>query len=189
VNLKGFPRRTLRGVRTLYRIHRATEDPWWFSSDGSGRFDPVGTGRGACYLAEVPIGAWLELFRKQMILDEADVAARRLLSVELGRDLRLADLTSRRALGFGVTASLGANERYDDSQAFAAQAPNAGFDGIRYLLRHDPAQRLYALALFATAGVPDRADRGWPREHDEPITEDLIGEARVRFGYRVLPRP
>ena len=98
-----------------------------------------------------------------MLLDEADVATRRLLSVELGRDLRLADLTSRRALGFGVTASLGANERYDDSQAFAAQVPNAGFDGIRYLLRHDPAQRLYALALFAATGVPDRADPGWPR--------------------------
>jgi len=95
VTLERFPRRTLRATHTLYRIHR--EPVWWFSSDGGGRFDPVGTGMGACYWAERPLGAWVEVFRKRMLLTEAEIAGRRLCSVTLGRDLRLADLTSRRA--------------------------------------------------------------------------------------------
>jgi RES domain-containing protein len=111
VTLRGFPRRTLRGDTTIHRIHRAATGAWWFSADGSGRFDPVGTGKGACYLAERPLAAWVEVFRKRMLLAEAEVRERSLLSTELGRDLRLADLTSRRALSFGVTASLGANEQ------------------------------------------------------------------------------
>ncbi len=187
--LKGFPRRTLRGDRTVYRIHRAAKMAWWFSSNGSGRFDPVDTGLGACYVAESALGAWVEVFRKRMLLAEDEVAERALLSVELGRDLRLADLTSRRALGFGVTASLGADERYDDSQAFAVDAAQAGFDGIRYLVRHDPAQQLYGIALFAPAGAPDPTDRGWPPHGDGAIPDDLVAEAGKRFGYRVLPVP
>jgi hypothetical protein len=103
--------------------------------------------------------------------------------------VRLADLTSRRALGFGVTASLGASEEYDESQGFAAAVANAGFGGIRYLLRHDPAQRLYGVALFAAAGAPDAADRAWPLAGDGPIPDDLVAEAARRFRYRVVPPP
>lgn len=187
--MKGFPRRTLRGDRTLHRIHRAASGPWWFSSDGSGRFDPVGTELGACYLAELPLGAWVEVFRRQMLLAEAEVLERALLAVELGRDVRLADLTSRRALGFGVTASLGAGERYDDSQAFAVHAARAGFDGVRYLVRHDPAQQLYGIALFALASAPDPADPDWPLRDGKAISDELVAEASRRFGYRILPVP
>jgi RES domain-containing protein len=189
VNLKGFPRRTLRGDRTLYRIHRTDRGPWWFSSDGSGRFDPVGTGRGACYLAESELSAWIEVFRKSMLLAEAEVTKRALFSVRLGRALRLADLTSRRALQFGVTASAGADERYHASQAFAVEAVKAGFDGVRYLARHDPAQKLCGVALFADAGAPDPADPDWPPGSDDPIPEALGAEAARVFGYRVLPTP
>jgi len=131
----------------------------------------------------------VEVFRGQTLLAEAEVLARALLSVELGRDLRLADLTSRRALGFRVTAFLGANERYDDSQAFAVDVARAGFDGVRYLVRHDPAQQLYGIALFGPAGAPDSADPDWPPGADEAIPEELVAEAGRRFGYRVLPVP
>lgn len=189
MTLERFPRRTLRGDRLVHRIHLAARGPWWFSSDGSGRFDPVGTALGACYLAERPLGAWVEVFRKQGLIAEADVSQRSLLSVGLGRDLRLADLTSRRALGFGVTASLGADERYDDSQAFAVLAAQAGFDGIRYLVCHDPAQQLYGIALFAAAGAPGSTDPNWPLRVDGRIPEELVAEAVRRFGYRVLPEP
>jgi hypothetical protein len=189
VTLDGFPRRTLRGDRTIHRIHRSATGAWWFSSDGRGRFDPVGTGQGACYLAERPLGAWVEVFRKRLLLTEAEITGRALFSVELGRELRLADLTSRRALGFGVTASLGANEEYDESHAFAVRAVKAGFDGIRYLVRHDPAQKLYGLALFAEAGAPDATDPSWPAGDDDGLPDELIAEAGRRFGYRVLPPP
>ena len=118
MNLRGFPRRTLRADRAVYRIHRVKHGPWYFSADGSGRFDPVGTGQGACYVAERPLGSWVEVFRKTMLIAEAAVEERALMQTALGRDVRLADLTSRRALTCGTTASLGANELYADSQAF-----------------------------------------------------------------------
>jgi hypothetical protein len=193
VTLDRFPRRTLRADREIYRIHRVRRPPgntgWWFSFDGTGRFDPVGTGQGSCYFAERPLGAWVEVYRRQMLLAEAAVLDRRLMTVRLGRDLRLADLTSRRALAFGVTASLGANERYDASQAFAADAVRAGFDGIRYLVRHDPAQKLYGIALFGEAGEQPVNDRAEASILDHPIPDELIADARRRFGYRVVPRP
>lgn len=188
-----FPRRALRGDREIYRIHRVRRlsgnAGWWFSCDGSGRFDPVGTGKGSCYFAERPLGAWVEVYRRQMLLAEAAVLDRWLMTVRLGRDLRLADLTSRRALAFGVTASLGADERYDASQAFAVDAVRAGFDGIRYLVRHDPAQKLYGIALFGEAGEQPDNDRAEASILDHPIPDEVIAEARRRFGYRVVPRP
>jgi hypothetical protein len=189
VSLAGFPRRTLRGDRELFRIHRADLGAWWFSSGGSGRFDPVGTGRGACYLAEHPLGAWVEVFRKTLLIAEPDVRGRALLTVRIGRSLRLADLTSRRALAYGVTATLGADEDYRPGQAFAATASAAGFDGVRYLVRHDPAQRIHGLALFGDAGAPDPGDPAWPPGSDTAIADELVDAARRAFGYRVVPTP
>lgn len=193
MTLQRFPRRTLRADREIYRIHRlqrlSGNTGWWFSFDGTGRFDPVGTGKGSCYFAERPLGAWVEVYRRQMLLAEAAVLDRWLMTVRLGRDLRLADLTSRRALPFGVTASLGANERYDASQAFAADAVGAGFPGIRYLVRHDPAQKLFGIALFGEAGEQPDHNRAEASILDHPIPDEVIAEARRRFGYRVVPRP
>ncbi len=188
MSLKGFPRRTLRGERTIYRIHKSARAPWRFSSAGDGRFDPVGTGTGACYLAEAPLGAWVEVFHKRQLLPEVEIVERSLLAVALKRDLRLADITARRALSFGVTASLGANEHYDESQKFAVQALENGFDGVRYFVRHDPAQKLYGLALFAQAGIPDPANRQWPTDSGA-IPNALVRDAERLFGYRVLPIP
>jgi RES domain-containing protein len=187
VTLARFPRRTLRSDAELYRIHRRTRGPWWFSSDGAGRFDPIGTCLGACYLATRPLGAWVEVFRREMQLSERTVRDRALFTVGLGSDLRLADLTSRRALQFGVTASLGANEDYAASHEFAARAVEAGFAGIRYVLRHDPAQKLNGIALFG-----DPADSAGPAQAtgaDAPIPQALVDEAQARFGYRIVPTP
>ena len=88
---------------------------------------------------------------------------RALFSVALGRDLRLADLTSRRALEHGLTATVSASDDYGPSQRFAASALESGFAGVRYLVRHDPAQKLYGVALFAPAGVPVRTMRSGPK--------------------------
>jgi hypothetical protein len=189
VNLSGFPYRTLRGNRALYRLHRASHEPWWFSADGSGRFDPVGTDAGACYAAYEPLGAWVEVFRKAMVIAEADVSARILTELRAGRDLRLADLVSRRALRFGVTASLGADEDYGRSHDFAAAAIGAGFDGVRYRTRHDPALRLTSVALFAPAGAPGATDPRWPPGVSVPVPDELIEDAARTFSYRVLPAP
>lgn len=189
MTLARFPRRTLRGDAGLYRIHRRQREAWWFSTEGTGRFDPLGTGLGACYLAERPLGAWVEVFRLEIELAEMPVSERALARVRLERDVRLADLTSRRALEFGVTASLGASEDYSESQEFAARAAEAGFGGIRYLVRHDPAQKLYGIALFGEPGRPAAGDPLWPAVEDEPISDELIEQARRAFGYRILPTP
>jgi RES domain-containing protein len=190
VTLEGFPRRTLRADATIYRIHRSSNAPCWFSSDGRGRFDPVGSGLGACYFADQPLGAWIEVFRKRMLLSEDEVLARSLYGAQLGRDLRLADVTSRRALQFGVSASIGADEDYRQSHSFAVAALAAGFAGIRYFVGHDPAQRLYGVALFgetaATAAIADRAGSSFS---DDPIPDEVVQEARREFRYRILPTP
>ncbi len=190
MTLKRFPLRTLRGDAEIHRIHNADRGCWWFSADGSGRFDPLRTGKGACYFAERPLGAWVEVFRKQMLLAEGEVLGRVLFSARLGCDLRLADLASRRALRFGVTASLGADEDYGPSQAFAVQTLEAGFAGIRYLVRHGPAQKLYGVALFGEPGstasvVGPQGSSG----AEGSISEELIEEAQRLFGYRILPTP
>jgi len=183
---RGFPLATLRGDQEISRIHRSARDPWWFSTDGGGRFDPVGSGFGSCYFAKESIAAWIEVFRKQTLFADDEVNQRSLYKLRLGRDLKLADITSRRALQFGVTASLGANEDYAASHTFAAEALASGFDGIRYLVRHDPAQQLYGYALFSRAGsgaAPSAA------AVDDSIPDRLVDEARRLFGYRVLPTP
>jgi RES domain len=140
---------------------------------------------GAVYFAEDPLGAWVEVFRKQMLIAEAELAERTLFTVVLGRDVRLADLTSRRALGFGVTASLGADQDYGPSQRFATEALAAGFEGIRYLVRHDPAQKLFGIAIFGEPGTGG----DWPAGSDEPLPLALLAEAQRAFGYRVVPSP
>ena len=186
MTLARFPRRTLRGDAELYRIHRRDRGPWWFSSDGAGRFNPIGTGLGACYLAARPLGAWVEVFRRQMQLSERAVGDRALFTVTLGTDLRLADLTSRRGIQFGVTASIGADEDYTGSQEFGARAVEA-CAGIRYFVRHDPAQKLYGIALFA-----EPADSAGPAEAigaDAPIPPEMVDEVQARFGYRIVPTP
>jgi len=185
VNLAGFPRKTLRGDRTVHRIHRAVNGPWWFSSSGEGRFDPVGTGHGACYLADDALGAWVEVFRLQMVWAESVVAQRRLLSVELGRDLKLADLSSSRALRFGVTATLAAGTDRDVSQAFAAEAIEAGYDGVRYWVRHDPTQNRPGYAIFDAAGE----SANWPAAPSVPLSQEPVAEASRTYGYKILPRP
>jgi hypothetical protein len=184
-----FPQATLRGDREIHRIHRSARDPWWFSTDGTGRFDPIGTGSGACYFAREPIGAWIEVFRKRILLAEDEVRERSLYVVRLGCDLKLADVTSRRALQFGIIASLGANEDYAASHAFAADALATGFDGVRYLVQHDPAQRLYGYALFGQPGIPSALLTPAGSATDGPIPDTVVDHARRLFAYRVLPTP
>jgi hypothetical protein len=171
------------------RIHRKGRSPWWFSNDGSGRFDPVGVAHmGACYLAADELGAFVEAFRTPTTIAEDDIEARRLSVVELGRELTLADLCSRRALRYNVTAELGAAGDYGASHQFAVEALEAGFDGVRWWVRHDPAQTLVGVALFGPAGEPG-ASRRWPVPTPVELGARLLRRARHHFGYQVVPRP
>lgn len=167
----------------MYRIHRRGLGAWWFSHDSSGRFD-LRSPRGTCYLAENPLGSFIEVFRDTRIVAESDVDQRVLSTVHVPDDVDLADCTESGALGFGVTAAIHSSESYERTQEWAAAFADAGFGGIRYLVSHDPAQRLVRVALFGSAGAQDRpvADTG-------PIESDVIAAARERFGIIVLPTP
>jgi len=100
------------------------------------------------------------------------------------RSFRLADATDGRARRFGVTAALHASEDFEVTQAWAAAFAAAGFDGIRYLVSHDPRARLVGVALFGPRGSPR-----WAKGRSGPIPATVIREAEERFGVRVLPPP
>jgi hypothetical protein len=181
--LTGFPGYRLSPDRPLIRIHRHDRGPWWFSHDKTGRFDLTAP-RGTCYLAEEPIGAFVEVFRHSAFVQDSDVARRRISTLYVERPVVLADCTTRRARAFGVTAAIHSSEDYARTQRWAEAFADAGFDGIRYRLSHDPAQRAIGVALFGPAG-----SAAWPVAATAPIDDALIAAVQRRFGIRVLPTP
>lgn len=116
-------------------------------------------------------------------MPEAEVETRRIAHLE-PPPARLADCSSGLCRKFGLTGELHSTPEYALTQAWAAALANAGFDGIHYLLRHDPGQRLVGVALFGPAGEPS-----WPFTPGEPIGADIVSEAERRFGVRVVPAP
>lgn len=179
--MDGFPGLRLKGTK-LYRIHWADREPWWFSNDGTGRFDlPKASGHGTCYLATDAVGCFLEVFRYSNLLPETEVEFRRISQIEMS-EIHLADCTSGLSRMFGITGEIHSTSDYSVTQRWAAGFAQAGFDGIYYLLRHDPGQRLAGVALFGPAGLAP-----WPATPGKPIGPEILTEAEHRFGIRVRP--
>ena len=122
------------------------------------------------------------MFRYSNPIPAIEVAARRISQLAT-TDVRLADCSAGLARSFGLTAEIHSSPAYAVTQAWAAAFAAAGFDGIHYLLRHDPGQSLSGVALFGPAGP-----QPWPHAAD-PIGPDLIAEVNQRFGLRVLAFP
>jgi hypothetical protein len=190
-DLASLPRRALPATTRLYRIHRTSFTPWYFDGDGAGRFDPVANaGRGACYWATDPLGAWVEVFRTRMTLSDDDMTTRRLSSVLLERVLLTVDLTDRHALLAGVTVSLTAGPDYGPSQALAAEIDGAHIPAVLWRVRHDLAQELCAVAWFGEEGaVWDSASQALPAPTITPIPLELVDRAAIEFGYEILAVP
>jgi hypothetical protein len=148
------------------------------------RFD-LTSPSGTLHVAEQPLGSFLEVFRDVRLIDEADIQSRRISSLRAPRNLRLADCTSQRARGFGVTGEIHMTEDYDRTQRWAAAFAGAGYYGIRYYLRHDPSLRLAGVAVFGQTA----SSRRWRKPRTGSIDEHLLQQARRRFGIRVLPVP
>ena len=170
--------------RTLWRIHLDKNGPWWFCSDLECRFD-LPAPRGTCHLADHRLGAFVEVFTDVTLVAEEDVGRRVLSALRVPRTLQLADCTHEGSRGFGSTGEIHTTTDYDLTQRWARAFIAAGFDGIRYLVRHDPAQRRVGIALFGEGGEAG----GWPEPTTEEISEDLLRDAARRFGIHVLPRP
>jgi hypothetical protein len=89
------------------------------------------------------------------------------------------------ARAWGITAEIHSSPDYRKTQDWASAFFHTGFDGIRYFLRHDPAQRMVGFALFGPEGAPS----GFPIAASGPIGKDLIRHVTDRFGLRVQPAP
>lgn len=164
-------------------MHRVEHGAWWFSSDGSGRFD-LDSPHGACYLAEAPVGALIEHFDGITVIPELELEGRRISILKPDGRLRLADCTSPAARRFGVDLALSAGDDYAHTQRFAAWFHDGGFDGVRYLLRNDPAATLVGIALFGAGGEHDR-----PHLSTSPVDEATLAIAASVFGVEVVPSP
>ena len=182
-DLTRFPSSDVDRRRSLYRIHRSDAGPWWFSGDGSGRFD-LRDGSGSCCLAVTAIGVFIEVFRVATVIPEAEVEARSLSSMVPPTRARLADCTVRAARKFGITGAIHTQPDYTVPQAWAEAFAAAGFGGIRYRLSHDPAQRELGVVLFGDGG-----GQSLPVRRTEPVPASVIEAARQRFGLVVAPTP
>ena len=183
-DLAAFPAFDLGRRETLYRLHRSDVQPWWYSNDGSGRFDLRDDTQGTCYLAVSAVGAFIEVFRVATVIPEAEVEVRSLSSLAPPRRTRLADCTVSGARKFGITGAIHTQPEYTAPQTWAAAFAAAGFGGIRYRLSHDPAQRELGIALFGAAG-----EQKLPVRRTEPVLASVVEEARQRFGLVVAPTP
>jgi hypothetical protein len=88
-------------------------------------------------------------------------------------------------LGAGITAKIHSSPDYDVTQAWAHALAAAGVAGIRYRLRHDPAQREIGIALFG-AGGEDASVRA---ETTDVTADALTRRLARRSGITVAPTP
>ncbi len=189
--LTGFPARSYRPESVLFRCHPHGRGACWFSSSGHGRFDLAG-GEGTCYLAETELVTLLETFGGARVVAEYAIAQRDISRLRLGVGVRVADMTSNRAVGFGVTAEMFTTLDSGITQLWAAALRRAGFAGIRYWARHDLEHTVACVAVFADAGGPSEGVRN-PLE--PAVTghlaarPDLIADFQSRTGVAVLPVP
>lgn len=179
-----FPEVTLYPERVLYRVHRTANDPVYFCSDGTGRFDITSVdGIGTCYVAPSPIGAYVETLGRLGTISESDVAERSLSELVLTRPLKLADMTNRQVLGsHRITGDLSVGTDYAESQAVASELYAVGFDGIYYTARHDPAFQERSVAVFGGPGDNKLFATGI-----NDIPDDVIRQGAVEFNLWVLP--
>jgi RES domain len=172
------------GTKSLWRIHAADVAPWFFDVGLDGRFNLAESG--TCYLAEEPIGAFVEKFGRLLrpggVIPEPLVDAQRLSRLRPPK-ANVVDLTDPTVLGLiGLTAEIHSTTDYNLTQGWALALQEAGYDGIRYKARHDPRGELVSIALFGS----DKPPRSAAKTRAIPV--DLIHEASATFAITVLPR-
>lgn len=172
------------GTEALWRIHAADVSHWFFDAGPEGRFNLADLG--TCYLAEEPIGAFVEKFGRLLrpggVIPEPLVDTQRLSRLRPPKT-NVVDLTDPSVLGLaGLTAEIHATIDYGLTQSWARALRDAGYRGIRYKARHDPRGQLVSVALFGS----DKPPRGGAKTTGIPV--DLIHEASTTFAITVLPR-
>ena len=176
-DLAGFP--TVPPPPRLVRVCRATQGTWWFSADGSGRFD-LDPPEGTCYLATDAYAAVREATRLGPV-STGWVRSRELRQLAPPNPQARLAATTRKAAGrYGITTELVTVLPYDLPRRWSAAFRAHGFDGIRHQLRHDQRTRPSGVAFFGPAGAGQLPDGQ---------RAPLSIEAVVAAGVRVLPPP
>jgi hypothetical protein len=106
--------------------------------------------------------------------------------------VRLADCTSERAAAFGITGQVHASGRNDHerTRSWATVLARAGFAGLRYFARHNPAQTSICFALFGPAGAGAPGTVSNLRvQTTETLSDDFLVGLEMRFGIRVISHP
>lgn len=179
--LAAFPERVLPAGSELWLVHDAGRWPWVCGCGDDARFS-LDAPWGTCHLAREPLGALIEsCCREEPVVDDEAMETQRLSRMRTEKVLRLADFADARAYGFGVSAEIHSSPDYARTQRWARAAHRGGFDGVHYLVRHDPSQRLSAVALFGPAGER----REWPSPATRRLTPALLDEANERLGVTV----
>ncbi|MGO4204816.1 RES family NAD+ phosphorylase [Rhodococcus sp. TAF43] len=184
-----FPSYTYAAGSQLHRVHGKSFAPWWFGSNGRGRFDlaePAGT----CYTAEAEVVALLETWGGMQVVPSYDVDDRAISTIRVDTDRTVADLTSNLSAQFGITAEIFTTGNYQLEQRWAAALHAAGYHGLRYWARHDLAHVHACVAVFDTAGdLTGSPAYGVTNTTDLNGRTDLIGMLRTETGIVVLPVP
>lgn len=176
-DLTGFP--WTYPPRALWRVCRRANSTWWFSSDGSGRFD-LAPPEGTCYFATDAYAAIREATRLGPVTPHW-VGTRDLATVAPPDPRAHLAATTRRAAGaYGVTSELATLVPYDVPRRWAIAFSKHGFDGIRHELRHDQRARPSGVAWFGVAGTAAHADG-----RRQPLTVELTR----RCGVAVIDVP
>jgi hypothetical protein len=185
--LSAFPVKTVAPGFPYTRIHKHWLDAGYFCHDHACRFDPPAGSNafGTCYLSGHPLGAFVEKFGDLEVVRRSLVDLHRLSSLMVP-PARLADMTDRAVLGrWHLSAEIGAGDDYDGCQAWAERLFEAGFGGIWYQARHDPAAGLHSIALFGKPGL-DTAGVLVPAGSTE-IPDAVIDAAAEQFRIEVVP--
>ncbi|MDJ0005512.1 RES family NAD+ phosphorylase [Rhodococcus fascians] len=187
--LAGFPTHTYPAGTAFVRSHSSGLGPWWFASNGAGRFDLAGT-HGTCYVAEDEVITLLEKFGGMKAVPAYSIEGVSISSVSLLGDLVVADLTSNKGVAYGVTAEIFDTSDYPLTQRWAASLRAAGFAGVRYWTRHDLAHDHRAVAIFDAAGVPADPSGRSVRSTDALVDRtDLLERWQKETGVTVLVVP
>ncbi len=137
-----------------FRMHRLVHDPLYFGRSGIHRFDAPADEYGVLYVGDSEHCAFIETFGHTTglnIVAMSELRARGLARIEVGRPLRLVDLTGP-GLGYlGVDARLTGGDDYGLAQrwALALHTHPDQPDGHCYRSRHDPSR--------VSAAIFDRA--------------------------------
>ncbi len=83
---------------------------------------------------------------------------------------------------YGVTGDISAGTEYGLSQALAGHLYAAGFDGVYYTARHDPAFSERSIAIFGGSG-----DDKVFAASTSSIPDELVAEAERDYALLVLP--